>query len=183
MNDLPLCVSEQNHLHTDWMAARVRDEQERLFHDADALKKGLTCRCCGQRVQSYYRKITGVWAATLIHLYLLDAGAGDDPMDRWFHANDLRPDGVRGGDYAKLRFWGFIEQSQEQEHFDPKKQASGLWRITPLGRKFAQNALRSRRVAVVYNNEVLGYTGEEGSIRDFLDGSRFDYQRLMSGGV
>ncbi len=150
-------------------------ERARLFDDPDLFAAGQKCRACDQRVQSYARRFASTWAACLLGIYA--------SPEEWVHANDFRPPGVKGGDYAKMRYWGLIEPSRESEHHDPTKKDSGLWRLTHLGVQFCRDGLRIQRTVKVYNNVVQGYDGEFVTIHDVLDGSRFNYQDLMRGVV
>jgi hypothetical protein len=132
--------------------------------------EGATCPCCEQHVQVYRRSINAGMAFALI---LLSRKPSSD--SGWI---DIRAvDGLRGGDYAKLRHWGLLEQ---RPNTDPKKKWSGLWRLTQLGRQFVHDQARVQRYAHVYNGRVLTFSGEDVSIRRCL-GRKFDYEELVSG--
>lgn len=140
--------------------AEAREFLRKNRHD------GVKCPCCEQHVQVYRRTLNAGMARALI---MIARGGGG-----WI---DIRVLDLRGGDYAKLRFWGLVEQRPSD---DPKKKWSGLWRVTQLGLQFVHDQSRIQRFAHVYDNRVLCFSGEEVSIRQCL-GRRFDYEALMSG--
>ena len=86
---------------------------------------------------------------------------------------------TRSGDFMKLRYWGFIEKSEE----DPgtKKKSSGIWRVTELGELFIKGKVTVKRVAHVYNNHCLGFSGPDIKIHDCWP-EEFDYQEIFNPG-
>jgi len=125
---------------------------------------GATCPCCKQHVQVYRRTINAGMAVALILI------SRTPPMDNdWVDIRTVK--GLRGGDYAKLRYWRLLEQNEE---------SPGLWRLTQRGLQFVNDRERVTRYAHVYNGRLLKVSGEAISIRQAL-GNKFDYQKLMAG--
>lgn len=85
------------------------------------------------------------------------------------------------GDFAKLRYWGLIEERAAEEGSD--KKSSGKWRITQQGSTFVEGRSRVYKHIYVYNDRYLGVVddGQVLNIHTAL-GERFDYQALMGAG-
>lgn len=128
--------------------------------------KGATCPCCGQMVKIYRRTINKGMAIALLSLY-----KAPKTPEGWV---DIKALDVRGGDYAKLRYWALVEQ---RRNTDAKKKWSGMWRLTQLGMKFTMDRARVPKYARVYNQKFLGLAGDDVGIREV---SNFDYAALMS---
>lgn len=80
------------------------------------------------------------------------------------------------GDFAKLRYWGFIEEMPNDNN---SKRTSGYWRITEAGKEIVQNPnINFRKYALVYNGEVLKFEGVS-NIFEAL-GEKFNYHELMN---
>lgn len=126
----------------------------------DRIEEGAECPCCGQFAKVYQRKINSGIARMLITM--------SRQPQQWCHMPTL---GASGGDPAKARYWGLIEES------DPP----GHWRLTQLGRDFVANQARVPKFARIYDGRLLGLEGSETvSIIDAL-GTRFNYDELMRG--
>lgn len=133
------------------------------------LDEGAKCPCCDQHAQRYRRHINAGMARALI---LMSRSAGPNGLV------DIKTLDVRGGDYAKLRYWGLIASAK-----DPGERLgarSGLWRVTDHGHRFVQGTLGVMDTALVYADECLRLTGKPMTIRDAL-GTKFDYDKLMEG--
>jgi len=91
---------------------------------------------------------------------------------------DIKKLDVRGGDYAKLRYWGLIKQLRNTEERSGTR--SGLWRVTDIGVAFANNESSVTGIAIVYNDECERLTGDQVTIVGAL-GKKFSYEELMSG--
>lgn len=137
-------------------------------------EKGCKCPTCGQRVQLYNYKLFASSAFALIRLSRLS--------DDWQHikdfaeATDKTP---RAPHFAELRFWGMVEPMPTNE--DPKKKASGFWRITPKGRLFVAGLSEVQSRILVYNNNFVGFAAnaELITIKQAL-GNEFNYEELMN---
>lgn len=146
-----------------------------LFHDdmplSDAratlrtlVDVGHQCPCCRQFSKVYRRKLNSGQAAGLIRFY---RAAGTVPA----HGPTLGLAQL-GGEFARLRFWGLVEQPAGDDAH------SGLWRVTDLGRQFVRGDVTMPAYAHIYDGACLRLSGPEVSIVDAL-GSRFDYHELM----
>lgn len=132
------------------------------------------CRCpvCDQTVKIYKRSLNSSMAATLIRAY-----KKHDVLN-FFHVTD-KDVAVRDGDFAKLRFWGLI---QEKSHTagNEGKRTSGYWCVTPKGRSFVEKDISIPKYIIVYNSRFLDFAGPETYIQGCL-GDKFDYNELMKG--
>ena len=82
----------------------------------------------------------------------------------------------RGGDFAKMAYWGLIEQ---QANTNKSTRTTRFWRATPTGIDFARGRITIRKHADVYNGKLLTLSGDDVTIFDVL-GSKFDYAELMN---
>jgi len=130
---------------------------------------GATCKCCGQKVKLYRRRIYAAPARALISLYRKDSNTR-----AFYHITDLDVD-LGGSDFSKLKYWGLIEKAPND---DPDKASSGLWAITEKGRSFVNNKIKLHKYALVYNDYLVAFEGIECGIKDAL-GKKFDYAELM----
>lgn len=137
------------------------------------LRKGTICPVCDQNCKEYKRKLRGEQCADLIRLYALTK---QNPQVKYFHREKITKATSSGGDFAKLKFWGFINQAENE---DTSKRTSGLWRLTGLGRDFVEGKIAAPTHVYIYNQKCNGHSVESGTIKDFL-GDAFDYQELMA---
>ena len=158
------------------------DERARLRRTWHA---GTECRCCGQRVKLYRRKLTAGMAVALLSVLRASADLGEGD-EGFLHAEDtLKADrritSAARGDFAKLTYWGLVERAK-----GPRADGSsrnGFYRVTERGRLFCAGRLRVRPAVYLYNDAE--YRAPEGadttpvSIVDAL-GDRFDYAELMA---
>lgn len=143
--------------------------------------QGAHCVLCTQLAKVYYRSLGASMAYVLC---LLDR---ETAPGEWVHVQNLLgkkqlPSAVAAsGDYAKLRYWGFIE-AQDREREDGSSR-NGFWRITDKGRSFARGETRTPSRAVVYADKFLRLDDKKTvSIREAF-GKRFNYDDLMSEGT
>lgn len=134
------------------------------------IDSGYTCQCCGQFVKRYSRKLNSSMALTLIEI--LKSGKRE-----FFHVENFlkqigRPE-LRA-DYHKLRFWGFLEK-QIGERLDGSPR-NGFYKITGRGIAFAENKITAPKKALILNNELHGFEGEDVTISQC---TRFNYSELM----
>lgn len=141
---------------------------------------GVLCPCCGQFVKVYPRPITGSMAYTLILIYRYF----QKPIhEDWLHvANYIHglglPANLYGGDFAKLRHWGLIEQKDGER--DDGSNRIGYYRITEKGKQFVLGKATVPARARIFNKKCYSLTGKEISIRQAL-GKKFNYEELMKG--
>ena len=133
-------------------------------------KSGCECPACGQRVQEYKRQITPEAVKCLFTLYGLHKNI---PEETWHHIRTL---GSLGGDFAKLRFWGLVEEQESPE--DPTKRTSGWWKITEQGRRFVHGRYHPHKFTHIYNGKVRSQSGPRVSVVDCLK-NKFSYEELM----
>jgi hypothetical protein len=94
----------------------------------------------------------------------------------WVHVvTDMKDESTASrGDWAKLRFWGLIE---EKPNTDKKKKSSGYWRLTDLGKQFVRGEISVPRVKVFRDGMVVETSEELVSITEAL-GEPFDYRKV-----
>jgi len=133
------------------------------------------CHTCGGNVKVYRRKLNAGMGAILCWL------TANRDVDQWTHINDVPKHILASREFGKLVYWSFLEQ--RPSHDDDKK-ASGLWRTTEPGRRFAWRESRTWSHAFIQipGGELLGW--EETTI-DIVDAvehkNRFKYGELMRG--
>jgi len=135
--------------------------------------EGCVCPVCEQYVRVYKRSVNSMMARQLIHAYK-NFGVG-----AFFHNSEIVMGTSGAGDFAKLAFFGLIE-AKKHEKGDQGKRTSGYWCVTPKGFDFINNTVMVQKYAMVYNDEVLGYSGDLVSIVESLN-NKFDYNELMKG--
>ncbi len=138
-------------------------------------RDGTTCPCCGQFVKVYKRPLYAGMAAGLV-LLCRDYVRGNQD---WIHVPSAkwRVEAGRGGDFAKLRYWGLIE---ERPNDDEAKRTSGFWRPTDRGLEFANGRGMVQKYALVFQGECVGFDGHKINIGAALAG-KFNYTELMEG--
>lgn len=144
--------------------------RQAVFNKAE---KGQNCPCCGQLVKIYKRIIYSSMAYDLTFLYKLSKKNNNT---EYFHVKDFCKK-TRGGDNAKMVFWGLIE---ELPNTDDAKKNSGYWRITKKGKDFVENKISIQKAILCYNSEFLGFA-DDGyvNIKSCL-GKKFNYSELMN---
>lgn len=146
----------------------------------EGLNDGVECPCCGQLAKVYKRKLNSAMGFVLL---LLHRRKGDE--NEWVHVPSFINAKVRNpavaaairGDWAKLVHWGLIDALDGQRADGSKR--IGYYRITPKGRRFANNQIKVSKHIWIYNGEPTDDSDEEMvSILDVL-GDKFDYTELM----
>jgi len=131
------------------------------------IDKGMKCPCCTQMVKMYRRPMSAGMAVALIAIHRAA------PAGAWV---DVKTIDVRGGDYAKLRYWGLLEMYPQTP--DQATRHAGLWRVTDKGRLFVTGALSVPKYARVFDERPKGLVGSPVDIKQAL-GTKFNYQELM----
>jgi hypothetical protein len=147
-------------------------------------KKGAACPCCNQFVKLYKRPMNKSMAYALL---LMECYFSGDVVGEYLHVptylsemvadNPQRAAVIRGGDWAKLKLWGLIEEKP-----DIRKDGSprvGYWKLTQLGRDFARRRVKVPRHVFIYNGEPLQRTVEEMITIDDALGTEFNYDEIM----
>jgi hypothetical protein len=134
-------------------------------------EKGTRCKCCGQQVKLYRRKLYSVQARGLIELYHLDKA-----LPGYYHISQIESQRKSGGgDFAKLLHWRLV---REMPNGDGGKRTSGMWSITPRGRQFVEQRLRVPSHILLYDGRLMGFADSTVDIAEAL-GKRFNYTELM----
>lgn len=156
-----------------WLADMITPTEHTRTGNLKA-KPGVECPACTQNVGMMLRPMTDEMARALIAMHLADT------PDGWVKVQNMTyPDGspvVRGGDWTKLKHWGFIE-GKEAQRADGNPR-NGYWRLTDLGRQFLAGTLSVPRRVHIFNDERHGMDGPLITIRDALD-SPFHYAEAM----
>jgi hypothetical protein len=137
--------------------------------------RGALCPCCKQVAREYRRTIHAAMAEKLIQFWRTYGTL------TWGERTPLMLKGRQGaadggGDFAKLRYWGLIEEADDNERQDGGK--AGWWRVTVDGARFVQNTLAVHRYAYVYDGVSRRVEGPLWNIERCL-GKRFHYNELM----
>jgi len=141
------------------------------------------CPCCSQTCAIYPRGLYDKMAAWLVFLVRTYEVTGT-----WV---DIKAFPVRGGDYAKLVYWGMAELSPATP---ANKRTSGMWRPTDKGIDFVYHRIQVPSHVLLYNGKVCAVEGTVGvrpareyrggwclnriSIIDAL-GEKWDYRSLL----
>lgn len=153
-------------------------------------KDTTNCLACGSFHTAHPRSLYGSQMRNLISLWWntfvtphknLDAG--------YLHKSEFCSDiNSGGGDFAKLRYWGFVE---EMSNADPSKKTSGAYKLLAFGKAFVESSFYTNHYAQpvcawsrcwVYQGEVIEWDVDSKpvTIVEAL-GDKFDYRTLMQG--
>lgn len=133
------------------------------------LRKGVKCPCCTQYCKVYQRQIHSTMSRMLISLFRLGQG--------YHHLNDIMSVKNGWGDFAKLAYWGLIEEMVDTGIKDGR--TTGYWRITSKGIQFVLREIPLPKYAEVYNGRLLRVIGDDVFIDQTL-GHKFNYRELMA---
>jgi len=146
--------------------------------------KGAICPCCRQEVKMYTREINSTMAYTLIILHRhFSEDKGWLHVPSYLSQMSVIGSAVRGGDFAKLRYWGLLEPKPVEKKSDKRKDGSkrvGFYRMTEKGHKFVLGEVTVPKVALIYNGKHHGFAPGEVTIKECL-GNEFNYDDLMAG--
>lgn len=147
--------------------------------------KGATCPCCAQFVKLYKRPFNKSMAYVLLLIARYYRRVEVQP-DEWLHVpsyiaevavgNPRRAAAVRG-DWAKLKFWGLIEEKPETRSDGSPR--VGYWRLTALGRQFVAREIKVPSHVYLYNGEPLQRAVERQITIDDALGTEFSYAEIM----
>jgi hypothetical protein len=147
--------------------------------------KGAACPCCGQFVKLYKRPFNKSMAYVLL-LIARYYRRIEVKSDEWLHVpsyiaevavgNPRRAAAVRG-DWAKLKFWGLIEEKPETRADGSPR--VGYWRLTQLGRQFINREVKVSSHVYIYNGEPLQRTVDEQITIDDALTTEFSYSEIM----
>ncbi len=150
-------------------ALRIRQK----LHSGHSFDKGARCPCCEQLVKQYKRRINAQMCYFLIRLHRLTKYT--QTGQRYFSTQQLELPYQLGGDWARLRHWGLIEQMPNHED---RKRTSGHWGITDKGKEFVNLQIKVPEKILIHNNHFMGFDGDEIDMQEALD-VKFNYKQLM----
>lgn len=153
----------------------IESAKGRLF-TSQAIKDGNNCPVCEQNVKMYWKKIDSQMAYYLIKLHRVES---NNPHKTYFHVeDDLGVPLKVGGSWAKLRWWGLIEEQIKNREVTVKR-TSGMWKLTERGVNFIHNRISVKKYVKLYNRKCHGADGELVDIKHCL-GSKFNFKELMN---
>lgn len=152
------------------------DAAKGIMFAKETMKEGSKCPVCEQNVKMYWKKIDSMMAYYLIKLHRV---ASNNPERTYFHVeDDLGVPLKVGGSWAKLRWWGLI-QEQPKDKTVTTKRTSGMWMLTQKGEDFVKDRISVKKYVKLYNGGIHGTDGDEVTIKQCLKDS-FDFQELMT---
>lgn len=137
----------------------------------ERLRDGAECPVCTQRVQLYRRKLNSGMVHALFRIYQHNS-------TEWTRVQDM-PNAPKGGDYAKLRFWGLLEQNPARAE---DGNSAGYWRVTADGVSFLMGSMSVPSHIGTFDNKVYPLRPDEYTLitaREAL-GNKFDYDELLA---
>lgn len=150
---------------------------------ADNIEEGCECPCCSQFIKRYERKFNKSMAYALVAMYKLQGESNE-----FIRVNDEftnRNINYGNTEFSKLRCWGFAEQlSRKDKELEDSDldirdgRTSGYWRLTEVGKLFAQNKCTAKKYAIIQNKKVIALAGDDIYIRDAFK-EKFNYDELM----
>lgn len=139
--------------------------------------KGSKCPCCSQHVKLYKRRLNANMCYYLIQLYRFTKHS--EKGEKYFSVEKIGLNYQLGGDWARLRHWGLIE---EMKNHDETKRTSGYWGITEKGKEFVNMQIKVPEKLLINNNQVHGFEGKEIDLKQALK-NKFNYAQLMEQGM
>jgi len=155
----------------------LQEAQQRVKLAMDSKKK-MQCPCCGKSVSPHRKRALNDKMAEFLVLLVRRFRA---TKGQWVHTDTIDS---RGGDYAKLRHWGLIENKPND---DPSKSSSGFWRPTQKGIDFVDRKISvpshihlaaKSHAPLMPEGLVLGFTDSRVYIDDVPN---FDYLEVLNG--
>lgn len=128
--------------------------------DARELLRGMSgdgerCPCCTQFVKVYERTINSTMACGLVAVWAR-------ARREFAHVPSLLEDAglaaKMGGQFAKLRYWGLIEEKPDDERADGGH--AGYWRVTALGELWIRGETEIQKIARIFDGRCLGLKGD-----------------------
>ena len=134
----------------------------------ERVDEGARCPLCRQWSQRYKRTIGADMVRALIKLWI--AGGRDARNEAHLPAIY-----ARGGDTAKLRYWGLIEELPEVREDGGH---AGWWRVTEKGQAFLLGQITVPKYAKVYDGHCQRLDGKQVSVDQCIR-KRFDLRELL----
>jgi len=149
---------------------RVEEARNYLQEQAGG-RQAVSCPCCKQLVKIYHRPFNAQMARGLIWL------VREFMKTRtWIHVPSEAPGWlVQSRELPKVRYW---DLAKSRENDDPEKRTSGYWKPTRRGASLVLRGDKIPKIVKIYNNKVLGFTGDLIDIQQALK-EKFNYETLM----
>jgi hypothetical protein len=142
---------------------------------------GEYCPCCDQFVKLYKRKINDSMAFVLI----LMLRTREDQMvhvpsfiNKHRHLQKKLDVAIRGGDWAKLEYWGLIQKDNITREDGSNR--AGWWKITPKGRSFAKGVISVPKHVYIYNKVAIRMDDKERTTIQEATADKFHFSELMN---
>ncbi len=152
------------------------EEIRRQFEENS--NKDQVCPCCFTAIKKKRKRYL---YSTLVHgLVLLDNFSKTHPDVEWVHAERLfkkikNASTSSRGDFAKLRYWGFVELKTGTSG----KSRSGLYKITARGREFVNGIMSVSKAVWVHRGKLIEWEKETVTLQQAL-GVDFDLNEVLS---
>lgn len=164
-----------------------------IIMDARGSTGGVVCPCCDQLAKTYRRQLTLSQVKVMAAIYSV-ARKAPVPTAHWVKvgmqtekadkknrvaAGTVRQKLIhtRGGDYAKARWWGLIEQSEDER--EDGSDRAGMWRITERGIDFLLGQVRVPKYVLIYNNQLLADQPPCEMMGVYDVAKQFDFRSIM----
>lgn len=139
-----------------------------------------SCKVCGQVTATYRRTLSEGMAATLCAWWAYFKDLEFHKLTQLYSAGWKQT--AQGGDFAKLRWWGFIKEMPVDKQTEDKKN-SGKWKLTQNGLDWINGETKTPPAMYAYDDIKLGYDeDQEGTewitVTDCI-GRRFSYRALL----
>ena len=158
------------------------EEARREIFAEETFRKGSICPLCSRKVQLKKLSISRSQIGCLMMLYRLHLNNND--WERYFHmSDDINVPVFVGGNWAKLRYWGLIEEKAKQRGDGKDTLRSGFWRLTDKGKAFLKNLTVVPKYITLYNAEFRGFKDENDtiSVKDVFDKKKdFSYSEVVN---
>ena len=153
--------------------------QAALYEELKHYGVHASCKVCGQTTATYRRPLGESQAATLCAWYANWPDMNYHRLIELYRKCPKLPT-IQGGDFAKLRWWGFIRE-HPVDKFKEDKKHSGTWKITQDGVDWVNRKIKVPPAVYTYNNHVLGDDADQSKWVTVTDciGRKFSYLALI----
>lgn len=146
-------------------------QEARVYWRETIRGEGGHCPCCDRWGKMYRRGINMVMAAGIVWLarHSADGSWVDVPRvgPRFVVASNQLP---------TMRWWGLCERNIPGP--DDDKKFSGFWRVTEMGKLWANNEVKVMKYVWTYNDTVIEFEGPDVAVSDCLE--KFSYNDVMN---
>ncbi len=142
----------------------VKDEKKRIRKN---LKKGCICACCGRKARISKSSLNASKMTALLALYRI---AKEKGINAYYHIDEISneigdvPQCLKGGEWSKLRHFGFIEQAIGSHENGSKR--NGYYRLLKKGILFLKGEITAPKSVYLYNKTIKGFSKENIDIED-----------------